>query len=154
MSAKRKNLLAHLEDLAKEYFVKGGIASCENCEHAYRGGDPLNIIRDSKYLFHCSAGHGYGGAETVCSDWKMKEGDVELNRLEEEIEKHRIMAIMHKNEARDEWYLHDCLLALKNIQDCGNCNVCASKTDCQYEPRPGQMARYNCPFYKKEGEEK
>lgn len=52
-------------------------ASCENCEHAYRGADPLKIIQDSEYLFHCAAGHAYGGAETVCTDWKRKEGETE-----------------------------------------------------------------------------
>lgn len=50
-------------------------ASCENCEHACRGADPLKIIQDSKYLFYCAAGHAYGGSETVCSEWKRKEGD-------------------------------------------------------------------------------
>lgn len=57
-----------------------------------------------------------------------------------------------KNEAKDERYIHDCLSLLKNIQDCGDCNVCASKKDCQYAPKVGQMVRYNCPFYKKESE--
>ena len=50
-------------------------ANCENCEHAYRGADPLKIIQDSKYLFYCAAGHAYGGADTVCSEWKRKEGE-------------------------------------------------------------------------------
>ena len=50
-------------------------ASCENCEHAFRGADPLKIIQDSKYLFYCAAGHAYGGSETVCSEWRRKEGD-------------------------------------------------------------------------------
>lgn len=49
--------------------------SCENCEHAFRGADPLKIIQDSKYLFYCAAGHAYGGSETVCSEWRRKEGD-------------------------------------------------------------------------------
>ena len=76
-------ILNNLEKLGKEYFVKDEDvvytwnASCENCEHAYQGADPLDIIKDSKYLFHCSAGHAYGGRETVCSDWKMKEGEAE-----------------------------------------------------------------------------
>lgn len=52
-------------------------ASCENCEHAHRGADPLKIIQDSKYLFYCAAGHAYGGSETVCSEWRRKEGDLE-----------------------------------------------------------------------------
>ena len=79
-----------------------------------------------------------------------------MNRLETEIENHRIKAIMSENvgantEARKEWYLYDCLSALKNIQDSGDCNVCASQKDCQYAPKAGQMVRYNCPFYRKEG---
>ena len=52
-------------------------ASCENCEHAFRGADPLKIIQDSKYLFYCAAGHAYGGAETFCTEWKRKEGEAE-----------------------------------------------------------------------------
>lgn len=80
-----------------------------------------------------------------------------MNKLETEIENHRIRAIMSGNignttESESEWYLYDCLSALKNIQDSGDCNVCASKKDCQYAPTVGQMVRYNCPFYKKEGE--
>lgn len=80
-----------------------------------------------------------------------------MNRLETEIENHRMRAIMSENvgnanEAKNEWYLYDCLSALKNIQDCGDCNVCANKKDCQHVPKAGQMVRYNCPFYKKEGE--
>lgn len=50
-------------------------ASCENCEHAFRGADPLKIVQDSKYLFYCAAGHAYGGSETVCSEWRRKEGE-------------------------------------------------------------------------------
>ena len=82
-----------------------------------------------------------------------------MNRIETEIENHRIKATMCENlgaktEAQKEWYLYDCLSLLKNIQDCGDCNVCASKNDCQYVPTVGQMVRYNCPFYMKEGDEK
>ena len=82
-----------------------------------------------------------------------------MNRLETEIENHRMRAIMSENvgntnEAKAEWYLYECLSALKNIQDSGDCNVCASQKDCQYAPTPGQMVRYNCPFYKKESDEK
>jgi len=50
-------------------------ASCENCEHAYQAADPLNIFGNPKYPFSCAAGHAYGGAETVCSEWKRKEGE-------------------------------------------------------------------------------
>lgn len=53
---------------------------------------------------------------------------------------------------KEERNICDCLLLLKNIQDCGDCNVCANKKGCQYAPKWGQMVRYNCPFYKKAGE--
>lgn len=81
-----------------------------------------------------------------------------MSRLKAEIENHGMRAIMceivgNVRESRSEWYLYDCLTTLKNIQDCGDCNVCASKNDCQYVPKPGQMVRYNCPFYQKVGEE-
>ena len=79
-----------------------------------------------------------------------------MNRLETAIENHRIRAIMAenqgcKNEAEAEWYLYDCLSALKNIHETGDCNNCTHK-NCGYLPEVGQMVRYNCPFYQKEGE--
>ena len=49
-------------------------ASCENCEHAYRGADPLKLLQDPENAFSCSAGFKYGGADTCCSEWKLKEG--------------------------------------------------------------------------------
>lgn len=49
----------------------------------------------------------------------------------------------------DVAYILDSLIALRNIQNTGNCNVCKNK-DCKFEPKPGQMVRYNCPFYKAE----
>lgn len=55
-------------------FAKFEDASCENCEHAYRGADPLKILQESGNVFCCSAGFKYGGADTVCSEWKRKEG--------------------------------------------------------------------------------
>lgn len=45
-------------------------------------------------------------------------------------------------------YIEQCLKALKEIWEVGNCNDCGNK-GCGYEPLPGQMVRYNCPFYKK-----
>lgn len=50
-------------------------ASCENCEHAYQGADPLKLLQESGNVFSCSAGFKYGGADTVCTEWKRKEGD-------------------------------------------------------------------------------
>ena len=50
-------------------------------------------------------------------------------------------------------YILDCLTALRQIYDTGDCNICKNKGDgCIYEPKAGQMVRYNCPFYKAESE--
>ena len=81
-----------------------------------------------------------------------------MNRLETEIENHRMRAIMcenvgNVNESKNEWYLFDCLSALKNIHETGDCNNCTHK-NCGYLPAVGQLVRYNCPFYQKEGEAK
>ena len=52
-------------------------------------------------------------------------------------------------------YILDCLRALRNIQQTGSCNDCRGmKEKCGYRPKPGQMVRYNCPFYQKEEEKK
>lgn len=48
-------------------------------------------------------------------------------------------------------YILDSLILLKQIQNTGDCNVCKNK-ECKYEPKVGQMVRYNCPFYKAESE--
>ena len=54
---------------------------------------------------------------------------------------------------RDVGYILDCLMALRNIHQSGCCNDCAmgpgSHNPCGYRPMPGQMVRYNCPFYEK-----
>lgn len=73
----------------------------------------------------------------------------QLSPLEKEIEKHRMRAIMFDRQAQEEQYLYECLSVLKNIQDCGDCNICARSKDCQYAPTLGQTVRYNCPFYLK-----
>lgn len=52
----------------------------------------------------------------------------------------------------DVGYTLDCLVLLRKIMEMGDCNVCANK-DCEYMPKPGQMVRYNCPFYKAEKED-
>lgn len=44
-------------------------------------------------------------------------------------------------------YTLDCLRALRDIQDAGDCNTCGIKRECRYAPKPGQLTRYNCPFY-------
>lgn len=48
----------------------------------------------------------------------------------------------------------DCLMTLRDIYKTEDCNICASRKECEYMPKPGQMVRYNCPFYKTESEEK
>lgn len=54
------------------------------------------------------------------------------------------------NIIADLAYIHDSLRALREIQTVGNCNTCAGRSECEYCPRPGQLVRYNCPFYKEE----
>jgi len=49
-------------------------------------------------------------------------------------------------------YVLDCLRNLKDIYKTGDCNNCNTK-ECYVKPKPGQMVRYNCPFYIKESEE-
>lgn len=41
----------------------------------------------------------------------------------------------------------DCLMALRDIVSTGDCNICNKKNECAYVPKPGQIVRYNCPFY-------
>ena len=48
-------------------------------------------------------------------------------------------------------YILDCLRALRSIYKTGDCNNCGAK-GCVYKPEVGQMVRYNCPFYVKDGE--
>ena len=50
-------------------------------------------------------------------------------------------------------YILDTLMAYRNIVDSGDCNRCGKQKTCEYVPKPGQLVRYNCPFYKRvEGE--
>ena len=50
-------------------------------------------------------------------------------------------------------YIYDCLVSLRNIYKTGCCNDCGIKNQCKHVPKAGQMVRYNCPFYVKEGED-
>lgn len=50
----------------------------------------------------------------------------------------------------DVAYVLDSLRCLRDIDKLGNCNDCDIKVTCKYVPKPGQMVRYNCPFYEKE----
>lgn len=47
----------------------------------------------------------------------------------------------------DVAYTLDNLRVLKQIYQSGSCNDCTNR-DCGYLPKPGQLIRYNCPFYK------
>jgi len=50
-------------------------------------------------------------------------------------------------------YILDTLMAYRNIIESGDCNDCDKKFKCEYMPKPGQLVRYNCPFYlRKDGE--
>ena len=47
----------------------------------------------------------------------------------------------------DVAYILDTLRAYRNIVESGDCNRCKAKMNCKYAPKPGQLVRYNCPFY-------
>ena len=49
-------------------------------------------------------------------------------------------------------YILDCLRNLRSIYEIGDCNNCKDEAICKFKPRPGQMVRYNCPFYEKESD--
>lgn len=51
------------------------------------------------------------------------------------------------NAIKDVAYILDSLMALRNIYQTGSCNDCGAVKTCEYVPKPGQMVRYNCPFY-------
>ena len=46
-------------------------------------------------------------------------------------------------------YVLDTLLAYRNIVQYGCCNTCKNKNSCECRPKPGQLVRYNCPFYER-----
>ena len=50
-------------------------------------------------------------------------------------------------------YILDCLRNLRSIYESGDCNDCGDKAICKVKPPLGQMVRYNCPFYVKDGEQ-
>ncbi len=47
----------------------------------------------------------------------------------------------------DAQFLVSMLKDYRSIVESGNCNVCAWKKRCDFVPEPGQLVRYNCPFY-------
>lgn len=53
----------------------------------------------------------------------------------------------------DVAYILDTLMAYRNIANSGDCNRCGKKKTCKYAPKPGQLVRYNCPFYKRTDDE-
>lgn len=50
-------------------------------------------------------------------------------------------------------YILDCLIALKEIQNTGDCNTCKDKW-CIYRPKLGETVRYNCMYYEPMEEKK
>ena len=55
-----------------------------------------------------------------------------------------------EKEAEKYFQIADWLKMLKDIQSTGSCNTCNKHSRCDCEPNEGQIARYNCPFYKEE----
>lgn len=49
-------------------------------------------------------------------------------------------------------YILDSLIALRSIHDSGCCNDCILQGKIQCCPQPGQMVRYNCPYWAKKEE--
>lgn len=49
-------------------------------------------------------------------------------------------------------YIYDSLRALREIIETGSCNECNVRKSCKLVPKCGEMVRYNCPFFVKEGE--
>ena len=47
----------------------------------------------------------------------------------------------------DVAYILDTLMAYRNIVQTGDCNRCKIKKECGVCPKPGEIVRYNCPFY-------
>lgn len=66
-----------------------------------------------------------------------KIGRMEMSRLDKSI--------------ADVAYILDTLMAYRNIVESGCCNDCriAKPYSCKHLPKPGQLVRYNCPFYER-----
>lgn len=52
----------------------------------------------------------------------------------------------------DMAYILDALMAYRNIIQAGNCNDCKAQKECEVKPKLGQLVRYNCPFYHRDGQ--
>ena len=46
-------------------------------------------------------------------------------------------------------YILDTLMAYRQLVRTGDCNSCSESKSCEYVPKTGELARYNCPFYKR-----
>lgn len=46
-------------------------------------------------------------------------------------------------------YILDTLIAYRNIISTGCCNECDDREYCGFAPKPGQLVRYNCPFFER-----
>ena len=55
------------------------------------------------------------------------------------------------NAIADVAYILDSLMALREIHNSGSCNDCGTRSICKCKPKLGQLVRYNCPFWAKEG---
>ena len=53
----------------------------------------------------------------------------------------------------DVAYILDTLMAYRRIVQSGCCLSCKSVNSCEYTPKCGELQRFNCPFYKTEGDE-
>ena len=47
-------------------------------------------------------------------------------------------------------YILDVCRTYRDIEESGQCNNCVKKKNCEYAPKPGQLVRYNCPFYEED----
>ena len=51
----------------------------------------------------------------------------------------------------DVAYILDTLMAYRNVVESGSCHNCGIQKICQIKPEWGQLVRYNCPLYVREG---
>ena len=56
-----------------------------------------------------------------------------------------------RNYAGDLYHIADIIRSWENIMSLPNCNDCGRKSVCAYCPKPGQMVRYNCILWSKDG---
>ena len=53
------------------------------------------------------------------------------------------------NVISELYFIADNLKLLRDIYSTGDCNNCKTR-DCGYKVKPGEMVRFNCPFYTNE----